>query len=438
MVVGWYVIDPPETGVLAAFTKRITAAMSGQIPIAGTMFSPQIPKLAAAMIGAIGPAGGVNAVLPNVQASILGAQAQSGNIASLMKQVAAAMVATQAQSGALASTLPKSSALITGSTFNAAILAASVQKLQANLVGAQSQSGAMASTLPKVSAAANDSPSGAMASTIKAVQSSLNGFMVPQGGIASTLPKASAALAGSHAQSGSFASTMKTVQALLAAQQSQIGTMAPTLRKVSASMLTQNPVLFQAKQAESSTINGFINILSLSYTYNATPATGLCGIVVMGSYSSASDHTRAATWGGAAMTEIATVSSGVWCISIFGKLSPATGSQTVAVSVSGTNAGRQLWAAPATYTGVGSFGPNTDVTQNSTQTVSSAVNEMIVNIMLSAAGITSYSQTVRGGPSSAGGSPPLNAVWGDAAGAASVIFSAATPGFTAACRLLPI
>jgi hypothetical protein len=128
----------------------------------------------------------------------------------------------------------------------------------------------------------------------------------------------------------------------------------------------------------------------------------------------------------------------------FGLVNPPTGAQTVSLSVSREGAGPvSVDGCSVSYTGVSVFGSvskdaGTNANTSLTQTVSSGVNEMVVQMFTTAGTITGYSQTERYRHAANG----IGIVIGDAAGASSVPFTANRSGggdyASLAVRLTPV
>jgi hypothetical protein len=108
----------------------------------------------------------------------------------------------------------------------------------------------------------------------------------------------------------------------------------------------------------------------------------------------------------------------------FGLLDPPAGAQMVSVTVSRNGAiSVAVTASSVSYLEVSAFGPATSVAGNATgtslsQTVSSTVNEMVVQMFSASGAIGSYNQTVRFNDEANG------FVIGDAPGATTVAFTA--------------
>jgi hypothetical protein len=143
--------------------------------------------------------------------------------------------------------------------------------------------------------------------------------------------------------------------------------------------------------------------------------------------------TRTVTYGGTAMTSLGVVGLNNAVLSalngiyheFFGLLNPPTGVQTVSLTVARTGAlSINIEGCSVSYAGVSEFVSvppvaGTEAGTSLSQTVSSAVNEMVVQMFTTESGaITGYNQTLR---FDGGASGP---VIGDAQGAASVSFTA--------------
>jgi hypothetical protein len=142
--------------------------------------------------------------------------------------------------------------------------------------------------------------------------------------------------------------------------------------------------------------------------------------------------TRTVTYGGTAMASLGVIGLNNTALNaltgsyqeLFGLLDPPAGAQTVSVTVSRNGAiSVAVTASSVSYLEVSAFGPATSVAGNATgtslsQTVSSAVNEMVVQMFSASGAIGSYNQTVRLNDEANG------FVIGDAPGATTVAFTA--------------
>lgn len=200
------------------------------------------------------------------------------------------------------------------------------------------------------------------------------------------------------------------------------------------------PVAFQAAGVGSAGANSFNPSISRTISTTATAASGLAGLLLMRHYASNNNFgSRVATWGGVNMTELVFLQSGTAAVSIHGILLPLTGAQDVIGGITGgSNAGRQVCAFTGVYQNVGSFGAGL-AQETVPLTITSAVGEMVAAVGGSTAGaVSAFTQTVRNANINAGGSPALQALWGDAVGAApDVSFNATNFSMSACVRLLP-
>lgn len=466
MATGWYVIDPPDTGVLQAFTQKVNAAMSGQLPIAGTMFSPQIPKLAAAMIGLVSPAGGFATTLPKVTASIAGAQQQSGAEASTLKQVTMAMMAFQVLGGPIAPVLHKVSGALLGGVFQSGAIATTLKAASAAMSGEQDQIGTVASTLPRVSASmVQGGTTGDVAATLPKTTATILGeqdqigtvtSILPKltaamlgeqdqvGAMGSTLGKVSAATAGYMQPSGAMASTLPKHVAALIGSHAQSGTMGPQLRKVTAAVAgsQKTPVAFDVAATGPSSSSGFIGPIGNSWTHTVT--TGLLNVALIvifdvryGGQTQASQTTQTVTIGGVQMTFLgrAQVNSEN-SVEMWGALNVGTGAKSMNLAYgNGTFTGRAIAAESFSYANVASFGTAVTNTGTGTTGTASFATATSNDVVLCAYGavsqsITAVTQTAR---MAAYGSPDAFAQLraADAVGASPTAFSSTIASSTA-------
>lgn len=167
------------------------------------------------------------------------------------------------------------------------------------------------------------------------------------------------------------------------------------------------------------TVSG-VNTLTWSHT-----ATGANRCVLIGvTYGAFAAITASATYGGVAMTSLGRRNfnnAGANWTELFVLVNPATGSQPVVVNLSVntlTASGNSV-----SYTGVGSVGTPVLAHGSSTTpavSVPSGANRRVVAVLASAAGKSAFNQTERYNA----GAVSASALIGDAAGAATVAFSA--------------
>jgi hypothetical protein len=192
-------------------------------------------------------------------------------------------------------------------------------------------------------------------------------------------------------------------------------------------------VLFDAVGASASSVN---SVAPLSWTHTATGTARAVFVVLavdtQATQGTFSTWTRSATYGGTAMTLIAARDSNDTAqgfVQLFGLLNPPTGAQTVVASAtkSGITPAR-LIANSFSYTAVTSFGTGVTGIANNTVpslAVSSAANHRAIAVFASAAAISTPTQTQRYLNNAAVGNGVSNVLVQDAAGAATVTFSAA-------------
>jgi hypothetical protein len=199
------------------------------------------------------------------------------------------------------------------------------------------------------------------------------------------------------------------------------------------------PPAFQATSIAGGSSTSFNSSISRTDSHTATAADGLAGVALMigqvgnvGYYS-----TRTCTWAGVSMTELGYFPDGIWFLSIFGLMAPATGTQNVIGTFSGGgNTGREIVLHTGTYTNVGSFGA-CEAVAGTSQTISANVGETVINIVGGGSAISAYNQTTRSGVAQAPSGGSTRALFGEAPGAASITFSATGIGRSMTCRLLP-
>lgn len=201
---------------------------------------------------------------------------------------------------------------------------------------------------------------------------------------------------------------------------------------------TLAPPTFEAKGAG----NTGSGTNSATTTWSHTASGDFSAIVVglwwahTGFFSPSGTPTRTATYGGTPMTSLGVVGLNNAALTdingtfmyheFFGLLNPPTGAQSVSLSVDRAGASITIEGCSVSYIAVSAFGSvspdsGTEAGTSLAQTVSSAVNEMVVQMFTTASGaITNYNQTLRFDGVTNG----IGFVIGDAPGAASVPFTA--------------
>ena len=150
MPTGWFVIEPPTSGVMPPALRRAKAAFVGQQPTMGPL-TPKLPKVLASLNGRVDPAGGIVSKMQRTKCSMAGTQTQYGTMgAKLRKPTANFAVENQGQmSASIKRTL---SALNGKQTFTGA-LGSALRRAKATLAGSQNQSGAMISQSKRLASA---------------------------------------------------------------------------------------------------------------------------------------------------------------------------------------------------------------------------------------------------------------------------------------------
>lgn len=150
MPTGWFVIEPPTSGVMPPALRRAKANFTGQQPFTGPL-TPKLPKVLASLNGRVDPAGGISSKIQRTKCSMAGTQTQYGTMgAKLKKPTANFAVENQGQmSASIKRTL---SALNGKQTFTGA-LGSALRRAKATLAGSQNQSGAMISQSKRLTAA---------------------------------------------------------------------------------------------------------------------------------------------------------------------------------------------------------------------------------------------------------------------------------------------
>lgn len=168
---------------------------------------------------------------------------------------------------------------------------------------------------------------------------------------------------------------------------------------------------------------------SWSHTATGTNRVVLVALTVDQTTGVYTSHTRTVTYGGVAMTSLGAVHlnndpDSPW-VEFFGLINPATGAQTVAVTVSGSGQSYALKGNSISYTGAGSFGTavtsyGTEVGTSMARSVASATNRMAhAAFMVASGSVSAFSGTSRLSSATVPGIAS-----GDAAGASSVNFTA--------------
>jgi hypothetical protein len=184
------------------------------------------------------------------------------------------------------------------------------------------------------------------------------------------------------------------------------------------------------------TAGNFLTITG-SHTAAASDNYVVVPIIFDASTSVLTSINRTVTYGTQSMSSLGALQinsvSNVW-VEFFGLFGPVAGAQTITATIASINTLNGLLGSSSSYSGVGTVGALTTTTgasANPSQTVSSAVGDMVVQAFAafrtggSALTMSSYSQTQRSNSGSvAVGSFALVLDFGDAVGAASVSFAA--------------
>ncbi|WP_406813972.1 hypothetical protein [Mycobacterium sp. M23085] len=201
-----------------------------------------------------------------------------------------------------------------------------------------------------------------------------------------------------------------------------------TAHMLTPSVSALNPVTYDAVGAGAT--HGGAATTTESHTLGAS-ATAI--VVLVSIYSSSGTPTVSAQIGSTTLTALGNTGLvsgvGLW---LFGLINPPTGTQTVSVTVSGGATDVTAFNS-VSYSNVSSFGTvqtaSTPSGSSVTQTVSAAALNKVVqaftNGTAGSGSFSAYSQTQRSNIASSGSNEAL--VIGDAAGAASVTFSATAP-----------
>lgn len=250
MVVGWYVIDPPNPGVVTGTLKPVQADFGGELPVAGSL-ALALKKATASFIGQSAPAGPVAVSLKAILCYFQGTSLISGTMSLATKPVTASFTGAQRLSATQASVLAKVQASFAGTSQNRVDFNPTLAKLQAAFAANQLQAGTFDATLPKVrSQFAQDIMIGSVASTLKPATAQFDGVQIAAGTMDPALKKVLASLAGSQLHAGGVASTLSKVQTAFAGQEIKNATLAAALNKAQAAFAgeqamagTSNPVL---------------------------------------------------------------------------------------------------------------------------------------------------------------------------------------------------
>lgn len=466
MPVGWYVIEPPTSGVLTANAKPATMSAIGQLPTIGGL-AVVIPKLAFAALGTHPYTGALAAQAKSAVASMAGGQEIPGSIAVAAKPAVAALSGTSVNAGQLAATAKQATAALAGNQQNLGSLVATAKQATANFVGAQTIPGTMAATLAKATALFADGTAiGGGAMTLAKATAALSGFQTQQGSIAAAAKPATmqangiehpmgtlaastkiAAFAGAGGQtiaSSSFAVALKAATAALAGAQEQAGTVAATLKKATFSgAQALNTVVYLSMDGTLVNPNSnFISNCSYSGSFTVPANTGCTILAFCGTKLNNNPVTETVTCsidGGSNLTPIARLdtNSGNSNFSVaFAVFGLTAGAHTLALSMTSADTGFKMWLGRPFYYQYGtSVGTPTTIVGNSSSSPETLTGPTGVNstdrvfCMFTSFGTNNYStntQTLRDSSSSAGFY--CNYLVADAAGANSVSFSATPNG----------
>ncbi len=207
----------------------------------------------------------------------------------------------------------------------------------------------------------------------------------------------------------------------------------------SRNVINLSPVVYDTF-SNSSTITGSNSITtSWSHTASGSDRVVILMLTVLQTSAIYTSHTRTITYGGVAMASLGGIhennnSASAW-IEYFYLFNPATGSQTVSVTVArASTTYNRMNAAIFSYTGCKSVSTlssaaGTGGTTALSQTITSALSERVVQTFMvysafQSGSISAYNQSSRYSLAASGGNNDNAVVVGDAAGAPSVTFTA--------------
>lgn len=298
MPIGWYVKEPPTSGVLDVIKGKATANFLGVVPTMGAL-TLNVPKLAMAMTGTHPYTGAIAAQAKSAVASLVGSQTIPGNIALAVRPVTASIGGSTYNAGQISASAQKANAALVGTSMNLAQLVATAKQATASLVGGQTIPGVLAASVKPATALLADATSvgsvtaslarataglagfqeqrGDIVALMKPITAVINGIEHPRGSIASSVLPATAALNGGQTIAAtSFAAALKIAQAAFASEQSQTGTISPVLKTVTCQMSAAPPAITinAVGAGNRSTTAGFT--VTTTYTI-VIPSDGLTG-----------------------------------------------------------------------------------------------------------------------------------------------------------------
>jgi len=149
MPTGWFVIEPPTSGVMPPALRRAKANFVGQQPTMGPL-TPKLPKVLASLNGRVDPAGGISSKIARTKCSMAGTQTQYGTMgAKLRKPTANFAIENQGQ---MSASIKRTLSSLNGKETFTGALGSALRRAKATLAGSQNQSGSMISQVKKATA----------------------------------------------------------------------------------------------------------------------------------------------------------------------------------------------------------------------------------------------------------------------------------------------
>lgn len=301
-----------QSGGIAAHTHALGMAATAVMLPSGAL-TAQLPAPTAAFTAVHEQTGELAAAIPAaVSAALSGIHAQSGWVTSALLPPLTALLGAQEQHAGIAALTAPPSASLSGVMLPVGDITAQTPPLAAAFTGGQEQAGAMGATLTQTS------------TMILATE-------IQSGVVAASLAKASAVLAGLQTQSGALAAALQKAAATIAGEDIAIAGFPYTLPFP---LAVGDPGLFAAIGKPSAALSGStpaydsnstpVTAASIPASFNYTAAAGADVFVVITVDRSAGSITGC-TYGGNAMTQVATVNHNNASASGTTKLFRATG-----------------------------------------------------------------------------------------------------------------
>lgn len=204
MPTGWFVIEPPTSGVMPPALRRAKANFVGQQPTMGPL-TPKLPKVLASLNGRVGPAGGIAGKLKKCTAVMNGGQTFTGGMGASLKRMTFTGIVTN--NGMMSAKMKRLTSVSTGLENFTGALGAALKRAKATIQAAQTQSGTMAAISKRVTATMAGEKTLAVVSypgPFASVPSDLVDIKSPSGSGATTVNSGALREAASSASNGTY------------------------------------------------------------------------------------------------------------------------------------------------------------------------------------------------------------------------------------------